>query len=152
MNNTNILDSELSSLIDLGHINRRSYNVLDQMGVKNVRDIVRLTRKEIMNQRNCGTTTVRDISEFLGSRNLKLDMTDEEINLYEREDARKGRKDRLEKEYFWVKLFCEAALRVSARMSGFIPINGDRMEDCADESIRFAKILVEKLRREVDDL
>lgn len=152
MNNTTILETTLSALIDLGHISRRSYNVLNQMGVQNVRDIVRMTARDIMRQRNCGETTIRDISEFLGARHLKLDMTEEEITLYEREDARKGRMERLEKEDFWVKQLCEATLRVAPHISGIVHVGRDSMEEYADESIRFAKILVERLRNEVDNI
>ena len=152
MSNMNILDSELYSLFRLGHINRRSYNVLYRMGVNNVRDIVRLTRNELMCQRDCGVTTVRDILEFLGSKNLKLDMTDEEIAIYEREVIRKSLNERLEKEDFWVKLFCDAAIRVSPHVSGIFPISNEHIDDYADKSIRYAKILVSKLRQEFDDL
>ena len=57
----------------------RSRNCLTGVGVRDVRELVRMTRRELLNVRNLGRISVLDIERALGEHGLRLGMLEDEL-------------------------------------------------------------------------
>ena len=68
------LASKLDSrIVDL-NISIRALNVLKSINCNTLRDVIKLSPKEIFETRNCGKKTLADIIEFLRDEGLELGM------------------------------------------------------------------------------
>jgi len=67
----NILDFSLSV---------RANNCLKKLGITTIRDLAKLSEKNLSSQPNLGQKTYKEIIDFLTSFGLRLGMTDDEIN------------------------------------------------------------------------
>lgn len=69
----------LSLTVDDLSISVRSRNCLTAAGVREVRELVRMTPQDLLDIRNLGRTSVLDIERALGEHRLRLAMLDEEL-------------------------------------------------------------------------
>ncbi|MCX7830042.1 MAG: DNA-directed RNA polymerase subunit alpha, partial [Acidobacteria bacterium] len=68
------LSKVLSMKISEQELSKRVLNALEELGVKTVKDLVKLTESDIMKGRNIGQKALTEINEFLESLNLTLGM------------------------------------------------------------------------------
>lgn len=68
------LSKVLSLKIAEQHLSKRVQNALEELGVKTVKDLVKLTENDIMKGRNIGQKALTEINEFLENLNLTLGM------------------------------------------------------------------------------
>lgn len=68
------LNKVLSLKISEQELSRRVLNALDELGVKTVKDLVKLSENDIMKGRNIGQKALTEINEFLEKLNLTLGM------------------------------------------------------------------------------
>lgn len=144
--NKDFFDKSIYSLLDEGFISVRIYNILQVMNIKNIEQLVKLTKNELMRAQGCGRKAVTEIEECLDGYGLTLGMSDEDI------DAIKGIKrvsGNGARSIDWVGLFVDLSLRLIGDMRD---VESGSRATVACNSIITAKRIVTQLRNEVEQI
>lgn len=145
--NKEIFDKSMYSLLDEGLISVRIYNILQEMNIKKIEQLVKLTKSELRRTQGCGHKAVLEIEECLDGYGLTLGMSDDDI------DAIKGIKrvsgDKGAQEIDWVGLFVGLSLRLIGDMRD---VECGSRATVACNSIVTAKRIVTQLRNDVEKI
>lgn len=137
-----ILDIRISELLAERKIGRRVFNILKSANATRMDQIVKLSRSELLKYRTCGPAAIYELKECLKSYGLSLDMSDDDIDklrLRQKEDSPYD---------FWTRLLCETTIRIAQGTD--VTDRYDLLESRAYRCISFSKLLVNKLKEEVE--
>lgn len=146
----NILDKTILELAHEKKLGVRVTNCLYSLKYSNnvtLRDVVRMSKSNLMKIRNFGESSLLELSEYLKNNGLWIGMTDEEINDYDERMGELIREADLNK-INWDRVLCEAAISIAPHMIG-IGIAIQDFKECAFDCVSYAKQLVARLREEI---
>lgn len=142
-----ILDKSIIDLVDEGKISVRVGNILNSLHVKTVEGLAKMTRLQLIKSYMCGKKAISEIEDCLDSFDLRLDMTDSEI------DKIKGIERPVQDKYipdeYWKKLFLDTSINIIGDMKD---MDWNTWNTHVNNSIEISKDIVRKLKREIDNI
>ena len=144
----NILDKTILELAHEKQLGVRVTNCLYCLKYSNnvtLRDVVRMSKINLMKIRNFGESSLLELSEYLKKNGQWIGMTDEEINDYDERMGKLIHKEDLSR-INWDRLLCDAAISIAPHMIG---IGIQDFKECAFHSVSYANHLVSRLRDEI---
>lgn len=105
---------------------RMALGVYRAFDIETVRDLVRLTRSDILKVRNVGKCTLFVIEEFLETYGLKLNMCDAEIAAYEGTEQTSDRNITVNNEDYWEQRRYEITRDV---LSAYAMVEANRLHE-----------------------
>lgn len=142
--NKDFFDKSIYSLLDEGLISVRIYNILQVMNIKKIEQLVKLTKNELMRAQGCGRKAIAEIEEYLDSYDLKLGMTDAEIDKIK--GIERPIQDECVSDEYWKKLFLDTSINIIGDMKD---MDWNTWNTHVNNSIEISKDIVRKLKKEM---
>ena len=142
-----ILNKSIIDLVDEGKMSTRVCNILTALHVRTIEDLAKTTRLQLTKSYMCGRKAISEIEEYLDSYDLKLGMTDAEIDKIK--GIERPVQDECVSDEYWKKLFLDTSINIIGDMKD---MNYSAWNKHVAESINISKDIVSKLKKGIDTI
>lgn len=142
-----ILDKSIIDLVDEGKMSPRVYNILATLHVRTIEDLAKTTRLQLTKSYMCGRKAIAEIEEYLDSYDLKLGMTDAEIDKIK--EIERPVQDECVSDEYWKKLFLDTSINIIGDMKD---MDWNTWSTHVNNSIEISKDIVRRLKREMGSM
>ena len=142
-----ILDKSIIDLVDEGKMSTRVCNILTALHVRTIEDLAKTARLQLTKSYMCGRKAISEIEEYLDSYDLKLGMTDAEIDKIK--GIERPVQDECVSDEYWKKLFLDTSITIIGDMKD---MDWNKWNTHVNNSIEISKDIVRRLKREMGSI